>query len=60
MNTPYERTKAVIETRELLHERARINGPDVPRVIHDLVRQFLRHFPIDVDIEVSAAELPST
>lgn len=60
MNTPYERTKAVIETRELLHERAQFDGPDAPVVIHNLARQHPRHVPLDVDIEVSAAALPGT
>lgn len=58
MTTPYERTKAVIETRELLQLLASFDGPATPSAIQDLARQLLRHFPLDVDIAVSAAALP--
>ena len=58
MTMPYERTKVVIETRELLRLLARSDGSPVPSTIHDLARQLLRHFPLDVDIDVSAAALP--
>ena len=58
MTMPYERTNAVIETRELLQMLARSDGSAVPSTIDDLARQLLRHFPLDVDVDVSAAALP--
>jgi hypothetical protein len=59
MTMPYERTKAVIETRVLLQSLASPDGPAVPDRIRDLARQLLRHFPLDVDLDVSATALPS-
>ena len=59
MTMPYERTKAVIKTRELLQLLARSDASAVPSAIHNLAHQLLRHFPLDVDIDVSAAALPS-
>jgi hypothetical protein len=59
MTMPYERTKAVIETRELLQLLASSDDSAVPGRIHDLARQLLRHFPLDVDLDVSAAALPN-
>lgn len=58
MTMPYERTKAVIETHELTQLLARPDGSAVPSRIQDLAHQLLRHFPPDVDIDVSAAALP--
>ena len=58
MTMPYERTKAVIETRELLQLLAGSDGSAVPSTIHEHARQLLRHFPLDVDLDVSAAALP--
>lgn len=58
MTTPYERTKAVIETRELLQLLASLDGPATPVAFQDLARQLLRHFPLDVDLDISAAALP--
>jgi len=59
MTTPYERTKAVIETRELLQLLARSEAPAAPSTIQDLARRLLRHFPLAIDLDVSAAALPS-
>jgi hypothetical protein len=59
MTMPSERTKAVIETRELLQLLASSDGSTMPSRIHDLARQLLRHFPLDVDLDVSAAALPN-
>ncbi|WP_082991769.1 BPSL0761 family protein [Paraburkholderia tropica] len=59
MTIPYERTKAVIETRELLQLLASSDGSAMPCRIHDLARHLLRHFPLNVDLDVSAAVLPN-
>ncbi|MBB5441611.1 hypothetical protein HDG38_000200 [Paraburkholderia sp. WSM4177] len=56
MTTAYERTKAVIETRELLQVLA--TGTASPGAIRQAALQLLRHYPLDVDLEVSAAALP--
>lgn len=58
MTMPYERTKAIIETRELLQLLARSDGSALPSTLRDLARHLLRHFPLDVDLDVSAAALP--
>lgn len=59
MTMPYERTKAVIETRELLQLLASSDDCGAPDRIHDLARRLLRHFPLDVDLDISAAALPN-
>lgn len=58
MTTAYERTKAVIETRELLQLLASATGTASPGAIRQAALQLLRHYPLDVDLEVSAAALP--
>ena len=57
MTMPYERTKVVIETRELLRLLARSDA-NVSRTIHGVARHLLRHFPLRLDIDVSATALP--
>ncbi|WP_408207756.1 BPSL0761 family protein [Paraburkholderia dilworthii] len=58
MSAAHERTKAVVETHRLLQALA--SGDD--RVNHrdarELAKQLLRHYPLDVDLEISAAALP--
>ncbi|ARL49453.1 Uncharacterised protein [Burkholderia pseudomallei] len=58
MTTAYERTKAVIETRELLQLLAAAAGTIAPDAIREAALQLLRHYPLDVDLEISAAALP--
>lgn len=58
MTMPYERTKAVIATRELLQLLASsddvVSGID----IRAIAVRLLRHYPLDVDLDISAAALP--
>ncbi|WP_319000458.1 BPSL0761 family protein [Burkholderia vietnamiensis] len=58
MTTAYERTKAVIETRELLQLLASAPSTAPPSAIRQAALQLLRHYPLDVDLEISAAALP--
>lgn len=58
MTMPYERTKAVIETRELLQILAA--GGDITKggLVQTKALRLLRHYPLDIDLDVSAAALP--
>lgn len=58
MTTPYERTRAVLQTRELLHELAAGNqiGRDILRLRAEAL---LRHYPLPIDIDISAAAMPT-
>ena len=58
MTTAYERTKAVIETRKLLQLLASPTSTATRGAIQDTARLLLRHYPLDVDLEISAAALP--
>jgi hypothetical protein len=61
MTTPFERTRATIETYELLtrlqdpHET-----PRVPRWLRDEARTLLRHYPNYATIELAHKALPNT
>lgn len=58
MTMPYERTKAVIETRELLQLLAASDDVASGIDIHAIAVRLLRHYPLDVDLDISAAALP--
>ncbi|MFM0273535.1 hypothetical protein PQQ59_23315 [Paraburkholderia aspalathi] len=58
MTTPYERTKAVVDTRELLQLLASSDGVASRIDIHAIAVRLLRHYPLDVDLDISAAALP--
>ncbi|WP_346275223.1 BPSL0761 family protein [Burkholderia ambifaria] len=58
MTTPYERTKAVIDTRVLLQVLASANHVDCHSNVQSVAERLLRHYPLDVDLAVSAAALP--
>ncbi len=58
MTTPYERTKAVIDTRALLQMLAAANHSDCHCNVQSVAQRLLRHYPLDVDLAVSAAALP--
>ncbi|KGS38296.1 hypothetical protein X992_5487 [Burkholderia pseudomallei MSHR5492] len=58
MTTAYERTKSVIETREFLRLLAS-SDDDVTRArIRLVAARLLRHYPLDIDLELAAAALP--
>lgn len=58
MTMPDERTKAVIETREFL--RLLASSDDAARGIdiRAIAARLIRHYPLDVDLDISAAALP--
>ncbi|MGS1021358.1 BPSL0761 family protein [Burkholderia glumae] len=58
MTTAYERTKAVIETRELLQLLASPASTTTCDAIQGAAMLLLRHYPLDIDLEISAAALP--
>lgn len=58
MTTPYERTKAVIDTRALLQMLASANHVNCHGNVQSVAQRLLRHYPLNVDLEVSAAALP--
>lgn len=58
MTTAYERTKAVIETRKLLQLLGSPTSTATREAIQDTALLLLRHYPLDVDLEISAAALP--
>ncbi|MGF6871500.1 BPSL0761 family protein [Paraburkholderia sp. MM5477-R1] len=58
MTTPEERTKAVVETGEFLRMLVVTDSLAISPQVKDLANKLLRHYPLDVDIGVSAAALP--
>ncbi|WP_241030426.1 BPSL0761 family protein [Paraburkholderia sp. Ac-20347] len=58
MTTPHERTKAVIDTRELLQMLARAEEITVSGLVQTVALGLLRHYPLDIDLDVSASALP--
>jgi hypothetical protein len=58
MTTPHERTKAVTDTRELLQLLASAKEITIDGLIQTVALGLLRHYPLDVDLDVSAAALP--
>jgi hypothetical protein len=59
MTTPSERTNAVIETRRFLQELAADDGHIELTDIQESARRLLRHYPLDIDISISASAFPS-
>ncbi len=59
MTTPCERTNAVAKTRAFLQSLVAHNNGAARRNIHEVAEHLLRHYPLDVDLDMSAAALPS-
>ncbi len=59
MTTPCERTNAVVKTRAFLQSLVARNDGAAHRNIHEVAEHLLRHYPLDVDLDVSAAALPN-
>lgn len=55
---PYERTRTVIRARKFLQLLASSEATPVPQVVRVEARRLLRHYPLDVDLDISAAALP--
>jgi len=59
MTTPYERTRATIETNLFLH--ALLNPkltPRVPASVRETARTLVRHYPSYSDVELAHKALP--
>jgi hypothetical protein len=57
MTTPFERTRALLRTRDLLQELAAGEHVDAD-TLRRRAKSLLRHYPAPVDIDLSAAVLP--
>lgn len=55
---PDERTNAVIETREFLQLLAASDNAASGLDIREIAMRLLRHYPLNVDLDISAAALP--
>ncbi|WP_308112693.1 MULTISPECIES: BPSL0761 family protein [Paraburkholderia] len=58
MKTPYERTKAVVDTREMLEMLASADEITIGGLVQSVAIGLLRHYPLNIDLDVSAAALP--
>ena len=59
MTTPFERTRSLIETRELLKRMLDpVETPRVPRWLRDDARSLLRHYPDYSSIEMAHKGVP--
>ncbi|WP_408514635.1 BPSL0761 family protein [Paraburkholderia sediminicola] len=59
MTTPAERTKAVVDTRDFLEMLASMDEVTINGLVQSVASGLLRHFPNNIEIDVSAAALPS-
>jgi hypothetical protein len=58
MTTPDERTKAIMDARSFLRTLVAADEITIPGLVQTVAVGLLRHYPLDVDIEVSASVLP--
>ncbi|MFM0168841.1 hypothetical protein PQR33_05760 [Paraburkholderia sediminicola] len=58
MTMPEERTKAVMETRRFLETLVGSETEIMWGLVRTVAGQLLRHYPLDVDLSVSASALP--
>ncbi|WP_367304389.1 BPSL0761 family protein [Burkholderia multivorans] len=58
VTTAYERTQSVVETRKFLEMLASIDVAADDGRVQSVAARLLRHYPLDIDLEVSAAALP--
>jgi hypothetical protein len=59
MTTPFERTRALIETNVFLHELQDPKlTPSVPAAVREIARKLLRHYPSYYDVELAHQALP--
>jgi hypothetical protein len=60
VTTPEERTRAVVQTRELLRELTTPSlTPRVPVAIREEARRLLRHYPSAGDMSLAHSALPT-
>jgi hypothetical protein len=58
MTTPAERTKAVVDTRQFLEMLASAEEVTIRGLVQSVAIGLLRHYPLNVDLDVSARALP--
>lgn len=58
MTTAHQRTQAVIESREFLQLLALPTCAASRDAVAEAALQLLRHYPLNIDLEISAAALP--
>lgn len=59
MTTPYERTRALLETKSFLQELQDPKlTPRVPAIVREIARKLVRHYPSYYDIELAHKALP--
>lgn len=59
MTIPFERTRALVETKQFLKELIDPSAtPRVPKTVREIARKLLRHYPSLRDIELAHKELP--
>lgn len=59
MTTANERTNAVVETRAFLQMLASDSNCTPPNNLGEEAVRLLRHYPLDVDLDISASALPN-
>ncbi|WP_310043062.1 BPSL0761 family protein [Paraburkholderia caribensis] len=55
---PYERTRAVVETRKLLQTLSSAEEVTIRGLVQTVALGLLRHYPLDIDLDISASALP--
>ena len=59
MTMPYERTRAMIETKTFLQDLlSSSTTPRVPKSVREMARTLLRHYPSHADIQMAHKALP--
>ncbi|WP_408434002.1 BPSL0761 family protein [Paraburkholderia caffeinilytica] len=58
MTTPNQRTRAVLDARELLSTLAAGDEITIPGLVRSVAIALLRHYPLEIDISVSATMAP--
>lgn len=57
MTMPYERTSAVLQTREFLKKLAYSQSTDIPQEIASEAHRLLRHYPEEADMRITSLAL---
>lgn len=58
MTTPADRTKAVVDARAFLRMLSNAEEVTIRGLVQSVAIGLLRHYPLDVDLDVSASALP--
>jgi hypothetical protein len=59
VTTPYERTRAILHTRDFLVELlSAVQTPHVPEAVRSEARRLLRHYPGPMELDLAHRALP--